>query len=115
MPDLVEAWRAAGDRPQGASKLIKYAAFTVLVLDEWLLDPPDKSVRATLLELMKRRYDTGSTIFATQYAKKDWHARLGGGAHADAITDRIVHNALWIDTGQINMREHTAQTAQTIG
>ncbi len=115
MPDLAEAWRAAGDRPQGASKLIKkYATFTVLVLDEWLLDPPDESMRAMLLELMERRYDTGSTIFATQYAKKDWHARLGGGVHADAIMDRIVHNALWIDTGQINMREHATQTAQSI-
>jgi hypothetical protein len=48
---------------------------------------------------MERRYDTGSTILATQYAKKDWHARLGGGVHADAIMDRIVHNAMWINTG----------------
>lgn len=56
---------------------------------------------------MERRYDTGPTIFATHYAKKDWHARLGGRAHADAIMDRIVHNAIWIDTGEINMREHT--------
>ncbi|MEX5263044.1 hypothetical protein RF640_03305 [Kocuria sp. CPCC 205231] len=46
-----------------------------------------------------------------QYAKKDWHSRLGGGVHADAIMDRIVHNTIWIDTGTHNMREHTA-TAQ---
>lgn len=109
MPDLAEAWRQAGDRPQGASKFIKkYAAFTVLVLDEWLLDRPDEPMRAMLLELMEHRYDTGSTIFATQYAKKDWHSRLGGGVHADAIMDRIVHNAMWINTGNINMREHAA-------
>jgi DNA replication protein DnaC len=114
MPDLAEAWQTAGDRPQGASKFIKkYTAFTVLVLDEWLLDRPDESMRAMLLELMERRYDTGSTIFATQYAKKDGHTRLGGGVHADAIMDRIVHNALWINTGDINMREHTAQAGTT--
>ncbi|AMS05921.1 ATP-binding protein [Acidipropionibacterium acidipropionici] len=115
MPDLAEAWQAAGDRPQGTSKFIKkYTAFTVLVLDEWLLDRPDESMRAMLLELMERRYDTGSTIFATQYAKKDWHSRLGGGVHADAIMDRIVHNAIWINTGEINMREHTAHSAQPL-
>ncbi|WP_446680595.1 ATP-binding protein, partial [Brachybacterium muris] len=49
-----------------------------------------------------------STVFCTQYPKKDWHARLGGAAHADAIMDRIVHNTIWIDTGDRNMREHTA-------
>lgn len=112
MPDLAEAWRAAGDRPQGASKLIKkYAASTVLVLYEWLLDSPDEAVRTMLLELMERRYDTTSTAFCTQYAQKDWHHRLGGGVHADAIMDRIVHNTTWINTGQINMRGHATTGA----
>ena len=55
-----------------------------------------------LLELMERRHDTGSTVFATQYPKKDWHQRLGGGVRADAIMDRIVHTAIWINTGTIN-------------
>lgn len=111
MPDLEEDWRAAADRPQGRAKFLhKYATFTVLVLDEWLLDKPDGPTRSMLLELMERRYDTGSTVFATQYAKKDWHARLGGGVHADAIMDRIVHNAIWINTGDINMRENMAAT-----
>ena len=57
---------------------------------------------------------TGSTVFATQYAKKDWHARLGGGVHADAIMDRIVHDAWWINTGDINMREHSAATQRSL-
>ena len=34
----------------------------------------------------------------------DWHARLRGGVHADAIMDRIVHNAIWLDSGEVNMR-----------
>lgn len=81
------------------------------MIDEWLLDSPDDSVRGMLLELLKRRYDSSSTEFCTQYAKKDWHQRLGGGAHADAIMDRIVHNTLWIEAGSTNMRERTATTA----
>ena len=60
---------------------------------------------------VERRYDATSTVFCTQYAKKDWHQRLGGGVHADAIMDRIVHNTLWIETGDVNMREHTAAAA----
>ncbi len=112
MPDLLEVWRMAADRPQGVPKFIKkYAAYTVLVLDEWLLERPDESTRSMLLELMERRQDTGSTVFCTQYAKKDWHARLGGAVQADAIMDRIVHNARWINTGPINMRQRLAPTS----
>ena len=112
MPDLEESWAAARDRPAGKEKwLRKYAAFTLLVIDEWLLDSPDDSIRGMLLELLERRYDAASTVFCTQYPKKDWHQRLGGGVHADAIMDRIVHNTIWIETGNTNMREHTATKA----
>lgn len=85
MPDLEEAWALAKDKPLGATKFLK---------------------RSMLLELLERRYDTASTVFCTQYAKKDWHQRLGSGVHADAIMDRIVHNTIWVDTGNHNMREH---------
>ena len=47
---------------------------------------------------MELRYGTASTVFCTQLKKKDWHPRLGGGVHADAIMDRIVHNAVWVVT-----------------
>ena len=111
MPDLEEAWMLARDKPQGQTKFLKkYAAFTLLVIDEWLLDQPNESVRSMLLELLERRYDSTSTVFCTQYAKKDWHTRLGSGVHADAIMDRIVHNTIWVDTGSHNMREHSVKT-----
>lgn len=107
MPDLEEAWALAKDKPQGQTKFLnKYAAFTLLVIDEWLLDHPDEGMRSMLLELLERRYDTASTVFCTQYAKKDWHQRRGSGVHADAIMDRIVHNTIWVDTGNHNMRQH---------
>ncbi len=43
-------------------------------------------------------------IFCAQHQKKDWHARLRGGVHADAIMDRIVHTATWLESGEIAMR-----------
>ncbi|EXF23882.1 ATP-binding protein [Nesterenkonia sp. AN1] len=108
MPDLEEAWAQAQDRPSGATKFLKkYASFTVLVIDEWLLDRPSEAMRSMLLELMERRYDATSTVFCTQYQQKDWHQRLGSGVHADAIIDRIIHNTVWVETGTYNMREHT--------
>lgn len=88
-PDLEDLWRERRDRPGGERKLVrKYGAFGLLVIDEWLLDRPDTEFRSMLLELMELRYGTASTVFCTQFKKKDWHPRLGGGVHADAIMDR---------------------------
>lgn len=51
-PDLEELWREARERPGGERKATrKYAAFQVLVLDEWLLDRPDELFRGFLLEV----------------------------------------------------------------
>ena len=69
---------------------------------------PDEGMRSMLLELLERRYDTASSVLCTQYAKKDWHQRLGSGVHADAIMNRIVHNTVWVDTGNLKMREHAS-------
>ncbi|MET4136407.1 hypothetical protein [Pseudarthrobacter sp. PvP090] len=64
---VLEAADAAGvvwddiakDKPQGQTKFLKgYAAFTLLVIDEWLLNHPDEGMRSMLLELLERRYDT---------------------------------------------------------
>lgn len=109
MPELEEAWLQAADKPGGKEKFLrKYAAYHLLVIDEWLLDEPGEHLRGMLLELFERRYDSVSTVFCTQYARKDWHQRLGGDVHADAIMDRIVHRAVWVETGDANMREHSA-------
>lgn len=82
------------------------------MIDKWLLDEPDEPLRWLLLELLERHYDSVSTVFCTQYARKDWHRRLGGHVHADAIIDRIVHRAVWMEAGTANMRERTISTRQ---
>ena len=70
---------------------------------------PDEPFKRFLLELMELQYDTVSTAFATQLATKEWHRQLGGDTIADAILDRIVHNAIWINTGEYNMRQRHGQ------
>lgn len=98
-------------KPGGPAKLVrKYSTYTLLAIDEWLVDKPDEQFRRFLLELMELRYDNASTAFATQLATKEWHSRLGGDTIADAILDRIVHNTVWIDTGEFNMRQRHGQS-----
>lgn len=85
--------------------LNKLASFDLLVIDEWLIfSLSDDDIRF-LYELFELRYNKSSTIFVSQYPISDWHKRLGGGAHADSILDRIVHNKIIIESGNINMRE----------
>ena len=104
-PDPGELWREARERPGGERKATgRCAASRVLVLDEWLLDRPGELFRGFPLELMEARCGTAPAVFCTQFRQKDWHARLGGGVHADAIMDRIVHGAAWVGMGELNMR-----------
>jgi DNA replication protein DnaC len=49
--------------------------------------------RRDLLEILEDRYDRSSTIITTQLPTKSWHEALGDPTIADAICDRLVHNA----------------------
>lgn len=110
LPDLlVEHDEACLTLKSGTKLLKKYSSYKLLILDEWLLEDISDEEQHFLFELIERRHDSTSTIFCTQYRQEDWHARLGGGIHADAIMDRIVHNAIWITTGSMNMREYCAK------
>jgi len=110
LPDLLMLRDKATMIPQGISKLLKkFTNYKLLILDEWLLDDLSDEDQHFLFELIERRHDSSSTVFCTQFKKDDWHARLGGGVHADAMMDRIVHNAAWMFTGNLNMRQFYAK------
>lgn len=111
MPDLAEQASMAADKPGGVPKLVReHSTYNPLAIDEWLVDKPDEPFKRFPPGLMELRHDTAGTAFATQPATKEWHNRLGGDTIADAILDRIVHNTIWIDTGEYNMRQHHGQT-----
>lgn len=109
LPNLLIERDEATLKPRGVTNLItKFANYGLLIIDEWLLEDLQEEDLKFLFEIIERRYDTGSTIYCTQFRKVDWHKRLGGGVHADAIMDRIVHNAVWFESGKLNMREYHA-------
>ena len=109
IPDLLMLRDEAALSTHGISKLLKkFSSYRLLILDEWLLDDLSDEEQHFLFELIERRHDTSSTVFCTQFKKEDWHTRLGGGVHADAMMDRIVHNAVWVYTGNLNMRQFEA-------
>ena len=113
VPDLMQPLSEASLDVRGRTKLLKkFSGYRLLILDEWLLNDMTENEQHFFFELIERRYDCTSTIFCTQYKREDWHSRLGGGIHADAIMDRIVHTAAWVYSGDINMRELQAKEAK---
>ncbi|WP_095986737.1 ATP-binding protein [Cystobacter fuscus] len=65
----------------------------MLILDEFGLEPLGSSERKELLEVLENRYGVGATVVTSQLESKDWHAVIGDATLADAILDRLVHNA----------------------
>jgi DNA replication protein DnaC len=65
----------------------------LLILDDWGLEPLDAQARHDLLEILEDRYGRCSTIITSQLPVENWHAVIGNPTYADAILDRLVHNA----------------------
>jgi len=73
--------------------LRRFAKAQVLILDDFGLETLTAQARKDLLELLDDRYNASSTIITSQLEPKDWHAVIGDPTLADAICDRLVHNA----------------------
>jgi DNA replication protein DnaC len=73
----------------------------LLILDDWGLEPLDAAARHDLLEILEERYGRRSTMITSQLPVDRWHA--------DAILDRLVHNAHRIDLEGESMRRIRAK------
>jgi DNA replication protein DnaC len=73
--------------------LARIAKVHVLVLDDFLLAPIKDGERRDLLEILEDRYGRTSTVITSQVPTKTWHEMLADPTIADAICDRLVHNA----------------------
>lgn len=92
-PRLVHDLAIARGDGSYARELDRIAKVQVLVLDDFLIAPLKDSERRDLLEILEDRYDRSSTVITTQVPTKNWHEFVGDPTLADAICDRLVHNA----------------------
>ena len=65
----------------------------LLILDDWGLAPLTGDQRRDLLEIVDDRHGRGSTIVTSQLPVDHWHEVIGDPTIADAVLDRLVHNA----------------------
>ena len=102
--------RADGRYP----KLLESLAKTdVLVIDDWGLAPFSAENRHDLLELLEDRHAVRSTVVTSQLPVDKWHDVVGAPTLADAILDRLVHNAYKLELKGDSMRKRGRPSART--
>lgn len=112
VPRLLEELALARVAGQYGALLGKLSRVDVLILDDFLLTPLNDVERRDLLEVIEDRYDRSSTVIATQVPTKTWHDALADPTIADAICDRLVHNAHVIKLAGASIRKRKALQTQ---
>jgi DNA replication protein DnaC len=85
--------------------LTTLARTELLIIDDWGRQPLDNEGRHDLLEILEDRYNVRSTIVTSQLPVSHWHKAIGDPTLADAILDRLVHNAYQINLKRDSMRK----------
>ena len=80
--------------------------------DDWGLEPLDAAARHDLLEILEERHGRRSTIITSQLPVDKWHHVIGDPTYADAILDRLVHNAHRIDLTGDSLRRTRERPAK---
>jgi DNA replication protein DnaC len=112
-PRLFEELALAKGIGRYVKLLASYANYQLLVLDDWGLSPLSEEQRRDLLEIIEERHGSGSTLIASQLPVEHWHKMIGDPTLADAILDRLVHNAYKINLKGESMRKRKSSLTQS--
>jgi DNA replication protein DnaC len=87
----------------------------LLILDDFGIQPFDNQSRSSLMEIIEDRHGKRSTIITSQLPVLQWYEIIGENTIADAILDRIVHQAHRIDLSGESMRKRNNKTLLLLG
>ena len=107
---MLHIGRGDGRYPQIIESLGKTQ---VLILDDWGLNPLAAHERQDLMEVIEERHARRSTIATSQLPVDKWHDGIGDPTLADAILDRLVHNAYKFNLKGESMRKRNAKPDQS--
>lgn len=88
--------------------LLQLAKTQLLVIDDWGLEILTPAQRNDFLEIMEDRQGSSSTVIASQLPITHWHDVVGDPTLADAILDRLLHNAYKLKLSGESMRKKQA-------
>ena len=104
--DELETAHADGRFPRVFKALTKAQ---LLILDDWGPDRLNANQRRDLMEIVEDRYGSGSTLITSQLPLNTWHEVIGEPTFADAILDRLVHNAHRLELEGQSFRKKNAK------
>ena len=114
MPRLLHELMLARADGSYTKLLARFAKTDLLVLDDWGIAPLSDPERRDLLEVFEDRHGSRSTMVATQLPLDAWHSYIGEPTIADAILDRLVHNAHRLELKGGSLRKkHSNLTKET--
>jgi hypothetical protein len=87
----------------------QYPNRQLLIIDDWGLEPLKPAQRNDLMEIMDDRHGFNSTLMISQLPIDQWYASIGDNTLADAILDRLMHNAHRLQLKGESMRKIRAQ------
>ena len=90
-------------------ELKKIERADLLVLDDFGIHPPDAGGRMNLMDIVEDRYGKKSTLITSRVPVKDWYDIIGEKTIADAVLDRIVHQAIRIELHGDSIRKLQAK------
>lgn len=105
LPRLWHELKVAKANGTYANWLAQTAKIDVLILDDWGLVTPDEEQRRDLLEMLDDRYQKRATIITSQLPTTHWHEHLNDATLADAILDRLLHNAIRLELSGESLRK----------
>jgi DNA replication protein DnaC len=88
------------------------ARVDLIILDDWGLEILNKEQRGDMLEIFEDRHNRKSLIITSQIPFENWHSLIGEATHADAILDRVVHNAHIINLEGGSMRKKISKNSK---
>jgi DNA replication protein DnaC len=109
LPRLVEELATAEALHRKSAFFKNLAKARLVVIDDFGLAPLSDQIKRDLLEILDDRYDKAATIVTSQLPVSKWHAYLDEPTLADAILDRLVHNAHRVQLTGDSMRKRRAQ------
>lgn len=110
-PHLFEELAMAKGDGRYRRLIARYARLDLLVLDDWGLSPLTDEQRHDMLEILEERHDRRSTLVTSQVPVEKWHPVIGDPTLADAILDRLVHNAYRLNLKGDSLRKRSKKTA----
>src|SRR6476646_3564922 len=90
------------------------ARVDLLILDDWGPEKLDDEQRRDLLEIVEDRHERRSTIVTSQLPVDRWYEIIGNPTIADAVLDRLLHNAYRIELTGESLRERRAAGPRTV-